>query len=131
MVQQEYAYGVGKRKTANARVRLYRDSGPGIVNGKLMDEVYGWPSWQQKIYEPFHVTNTSGRFRVVAKVSGGGVSSQAEALRHGISRALIAADPAYRPSLKDAGLLTRDARIKERKKYGLKRARKAKQYTKR
>jgi small subunit ribosomal protein S9 len=131
VVQQEYYYGVGKRKTANARVRLYRDSGPGIVNGKLMDEVYGWPSWQRKIYEPFRVTNTSGRFRVVAKVSGGGVSSQAEALRHGISRALLAADVAHRPSLKDAGLLTRDARIKERKKYGLKRARKAKQYTKR
>ncbi len=131
MAQQEYFYGVGKRKTANARVRLYRDDGPGIVNGKLMDEVYGWPSWQQRIHEPFHVTNTSGRFRVVAKVSGGGVSSQADALRHGISRALIAADPANRPPLKDAGLLTRDARIKERKKYGLKRARKAKQYTKR
>ncbi len=131
MVQQEYYYGVGKRKTANARVRLYRDNGPGIVNGKLMDEVYGWPAWQQKIYEPFRVTNTSGRFRVVAKVSGGGVSSQAEALRHGITRALVAADAAYRPPLKDAGLITRDARIKERKKYGLKRARKAKQYTKR
>ena len=131
MVQQEYFYGVGKRKTANARVRLYRDSGPGIVNGKLMDEVYGWPSWQQRINEPFRVTNTSGRFRVVAKVSGGGVSSQADALRHGITRALIAADAAHRPPLKDAGLLTRDARIKERKKYGLKRARKAKQYTKR
>ncbi len=131
MVQQEYYYGVGKRKTANARVRLYRDNGPGIVNGKLMDEVYGWPAWQQKIYEPFRVTNTSGRFRVVAKVSGGGVSSQAEALRHGITRALVAADAAYRSPLKDAGLITRDARIKERKKYGLKRARKAKQYTKR
>ena len=131
MVQQEYYYGVGKRKTSIARVRLYRDSGPAIVNGKPMEEIFGWPSWQQTIKEPFRVTNTTGDYRVVAKVAGGGVSSQADALRHGISRALLEASISLRPTLKDAGLLTRDSRIKERKKYGLKRARKAKQYTKR
>ncbi len=129
--QQQYYYGTGKRKTSIARVRLYKDSGSPIINGKPLEEVFAWPSWQAAIFEPFQVTNTSGEYRVVAKVSGGGVVSQAGALRHGISRALLVADESLRPGLKQAGLLTRDARIKERKKYGLKRARKAKQYTKR
>ena len=131
MNQQQYYYGTGKRKTSVARVRLFSEGGPIIVNGKPMEETYRWESWQKTITEPFKVTETLGSFRVVAKVSGGGVVSQAGALRHGISRALIEADPSLRSVLKKAGLLTRDAREKERKKYGLVRARKAKQYSKR
>ena len=107
------------------------DSGPIIVNGKPMEEVFPWASWQHVVMEPLQVTENTGRCRVVAKVLGGGVASQAGALRHGISRALVEADPTLRTRLKKAGLLTRDAREKESKKYGLKRARKAKQYTKR
>ena len=131
MNEQQYYYGTGRRKTAVARVRLYMERGPIVVNGKPMEEIFGWDSWRAQITAPFHVTNSADQFRVVAKVSGGGVSSQAGALRHGISRALIVADPNLRPGLKKAGLLTRDSREKERKKYGLKRARKAEQYSKR
>ena len=129
--EQHYYYATGRRKTSVARVRLYMDRGPIIVNGRPIEEVFGWPSWQQWATEPLRVTDTLGQFRVVAKVGGGGVVSQAGALRHGISRALIEADPNLRVPLKRRGLLTRDAREKESKKYGLKRARKAKQYTKR
>jgi small subunit ribosomal protein S9 len=107
------------------------ESGPIVVNGRPIEEVFGWESWRQTVNEPFRVTDTGSQFRVVAKVSGGGIVGQAGALRHGIARALMEADPALRPTLKKAGLLTRDAREKERKKPGLKRARKAKQYTKR
>ncbi len=131
MTQQHYYYGTGRRKTSVARVRLYMEPGTTVVNGKAMEEFFGWASWQDLVDEPFKVTGTQGQFRVVAKITGGGVVSQAGALRHGISRALIVADPALRQSLKKAGLLTRDAREKESKKYGLKRARKAQQYTKR
>ena len=129
---QQYYYGTGKRKTAIARVRLYaNDGGPFIVNGKPMDEYFGWSTWQRTANDAFQVTNTLNRFRVVAKVTGGGVNAQAEAVRHGITRALIAFDPALKPALRRAGYVTRDARIKESKKYGLKRARRAPQYTKR
>ena len=131
MEQQHYYYATGRRKTSVARVRLYMEQGPIVVNGKPMEEVFNWGSWVDIITEPFRVTETVGQIRVVAKLSGGGVVSQAGALRHGISRALLVADPALRPRLKKAGLLTRDSREKESKKYGLKRARKAKQYTKR
>ena len=131
MEQQRYYYGTGRRKTAVARVRLYSERGPIIVNGKTMEEMFAWRTWQELITEPFQVTDTRSQFRVVAKVSGGGVVGQAGALRHGISRALIVADPNLRTPLKRAGLLTRDAREKESKKYGLKRARKAQQYSKR
>ena len=131
MEKKQYYYGTGRRKTSVARVRLYMERGPILVNGKPMDEAFGWESWKKLITEPFNVTETQGQFSVVAKVSGGGVVSQAGALRHGISRALIVADPSLRPPLKKAGFLTRDAREKERKKYGLKRARKAEQWTKR
>ena len=130
-MNEQYYYGTGRRKTAVARVRLYMDSGPIIVNGRPVEEAFPWDAWLQQVNEPFRVTDTAGRFRVVAKITGGGVVSQAGALRHGISRAMLVADPNLRPSLKKAGLLTRDSREKERKKYGLKRARKAKQYTKR
>ena len=129
--QQQYYYATGKRKSAVARVRLYSDSGPIVVNGKPLEEAFPWPAWQQTVSLPFLVTNTANQFRVVAKISGGGQVAQADALKHGISRALCVADPGLRPPLKKAGLLTRDSREKERKKYGLKRARKAKQYTKR
>ena len=128
---QQYYYATGRRKTSVARVRLYMDSGPIVVNGKPLAEAFPWDSWQQTITEPFRVTNTQARFRVTAQVNGGGIVGQAGALRHGISRALTVADPNLRAPLKKAGLLTRDAREKERHKYGLKRARKAKQWTKR
>ncbi len=131
MIEQQYYYATGKRKTAVARVRLYRDRGPIVVNGKPIEEAFPWPAWQQLVHLPFLVTNSANEFRVVARTSGGGQVSQADALKHGISRALCEADPTLRTPLKRAGLLTRDAREKERKKYGLKRARKAKQYTKR
>jgi small subunit ribosomal protein S9 len=131
LIEQQYYYATGKRKTAVARVRLYRDRGPIVVNGKPIEEAFPWPAWQQLVHLPFLVTNSANEFRVVARTSGGGQVSQADALKHGISRALCEADPTLRLPLKRAGLLTRDAREKERKKYGLKRARKAKQYTKR
>lgn len=131
MTQQHYYYGTGRRKTSIARVRVYMENGPVIVNGEPMEEVFPWDTWQNTVLEPFRVTRTEGQFRVVAKVTGGGVVSQAGALRHGISRALLEADPNLRLPLKRAGLLTRDSREKESKKYGLKRARKAQQYTKR
>ena len=131
MVQKQYYYGTGRRKRSVARVRLYMERGPIIVNGKPMEEAFGWPSWQDLITQPFMVTETQGQFRVVAKINGGGTVGQAGALRHGIARALLEADPNLRPRLKKAGLLTRDAREKESKKYGLKRARKAEQYSKR
>ena len=128
----QYYYGTGKRKTAIARVRLYADEGgPFIVNSKPMDEYFGWATWQRVATDAFQVTNMMNRFRVVAKVAGGSVNAQAEAIRHGITRALITFDPALKPALRRAGFVTRDARIKESKKYGLKRARRAPQYTKR
>ena len=129
--EPQYHYATGRRKTSIARVRLYMDSGGIVVNGRPLTEAFPWDSWQDLINEPFRVINGLGRYSVVAKISGGGVTGQAGALRHGISRALIVSDPSLRAPLKKAGLLTRDAREKERKKYGLKRARKAKQYTKR
>ena len=132
MVEQQYTYAVGRRKTSVAQVRLYQDAGPIVVEDKLIEEAFPFSTWQQIINEPFTVTNTQGKFRVVAKVKGGGVSGRAGAIRHGISRALAEVDNGkYRGELKKAGLLTRDSRVKERKKPGLKGARKAKQYAKR
>ena len=127
-----YFYGTGRRKTAVARVRLYPGTGEISVNGKTSDEYFGGRGlYQQVIRQPLALTNTVERFNVLVRVSGGGVSGQAGAVRHGIARALTRADIELRPGLKRAGLLTRDAREKERKKVGLKRARKAPQYTKR
>ena len=132
MVEQQYTYAVGRRKTSVAQVRLYQDAGPIVVEDKLIEEAFPFSTWKQIINEPFTVTNTQGKFRVVAKVKGGGVSGRAGAIRHGISRALAEVENGkYRGELKKAGLLTRDSRVKERKKPGLKGARKAKQYTKR
>jgi len=130
--QQHYHYGTGKRKCAIARVRLYTDDpGPMIVNGKPSDEYFNWEPWKVILNQAFLVTDTVNRFRVVAKVSGGGVNAQAEAIRHGIARALVVFDQDLKVTLRRHGLMTRDSRIKESKKYGLKRARRAPQYTKR
>ena len=129
--QQQYYYATGRRKNAIARVRLYMEKGPVVVNGKPIEEAFPWENWQRVINEPFRTSDTQGRFRVVAKVSGGGITGQAGAIRHGIARALQIAAPNLSTPLKRAGLLTRDPRVKERRKYGLKKARKAKQFTKR
>ena len=130
--EQEYYYGTGKRKTSIAKVRLYLGNGNIIrVNDKPLEEAFPWFIWQITVKEPLEVTNSLGRFHVVAQVKGGGISSQSQAVRHGIARALVAFDEGLKKPLRRHGLLTRDARIKERKKYGLKRARRAPQYTKR
>ncbi|TET86526.1 MAG: 30S ribosomal protein S9 [Dehalococcoidia bacterium] len=131
MTDQAYFYGTGKRKTAIARVRLLPGSGTVIINGKPLEELFPQLALQAVILEPLRVTDTSDRFNTVAKVEGGGISGQAGAIRHGIARALVKTDEGLKPLLRQYGLLTRDARVKERKKYGLKRARKAPQYTKR
>ena len=125
-------YATGKRKTAIARVRLLPGEGEIVVNGRTLDEHFGNAVNEADVRMPFRVTGTEGRFNVMIKVEGGGVTGQAGAIRHGIARALLELDPeGYRLPLRQAGLLTRDPRMKERKKYGLKRARKAPQYTKR
>lgn len=128
---QRYYYGTGKRKTAVAQVRLYDGSGQIIINGKSFENVLPWLPWQATALEPFRVTEMAARFTVVAKIHGGGISAWAQALRHGITRALIEYDPSLKPILRRYGLITRDSRVKESKKYGLKRARRAPQYTKR
>ena len=129
---QRYFYGTGKRKSSIAKVRLYLDDGgPILVNNKPMDEYFNWMPWQKTVVEAFQISDTMNRFRVVVKVEGGGVHSQAQAIRHGIARALVVYDADLKGGLRSHGLITRDARIKESKKYGLKRARRAPQYTKR
>ena len=129
---EQYYYGTGKRKTAIARVRLYPgDGGQDQVNGKPMDEAIPWDFWRQRAQEPLRVTNLRDRFAVRVTVHGGGASSQADAICHGVARALVVYDETLKKELRRHGFLTRDARIKESKKYGLKRARRAPQYTKR
>ncbi len=132
MTTPAFYYGTGRRKTAVARVRLLPGEGEIVVNGRTMDEHFGNAVNEAEVRMPFRVTGTEGRFNVLIKVEGGGVTGQAGAIRHGIARALLQLDPeGNRLALRQAGLLTRDPRMKERKKYGLKRARKAPQYTKR
>ena len=126
-----FYYGTGRRKTAVARVRLLPGEGEIVVNGRTMDQHFGNAVNEADVRMPFRVTGTDGRFNTMVKVEGGGVTGQAGAIRHGIARALLQIDEANRLPLRQAGLLTRDPRMKERKKYGLKRARKAPQYTKR
>lgn len=128
---QHYYYGLGRRKAAVARVRLYPGNGAVVVNGRPLEDVIFRASQRQDMMLPLAVTETSGRFNVQAMVKGGGVTGWTGALRLGIARALVAADEGYRRTLRQHGLLTRDARVKERKKPGLKRARKAPQFTKR
>ncbi len=126
-----YFYGTGRRKKSIARVRLYPGTGNITVNGKTIDEYFGLETLKLIINQPFGTTETAGKFDVVANVAGGGLSGQAGAIRHGLSRALVKADETYKPVLKKAGFLTRDPRMKERKKYGLKAARRAPQFSKR
>jgi len=129
-VSTNYVYGTGRRKTAVARVRLLPGDGAIVVNGKPANEYFGGGN-DSALLLPFRVTETDGRYSASILVAGGGVSGQVGAIRHGIARALLSAHPDARHALREAGLLTRDPRAKERKKYGLKRARKAPQYTKR
>jgi small subunit ribosomal protein S9 len=129
--EQAYFRGTGKRKTAVAQVKLMSGNGAIVVNGKPFEEVFPIPRLQTVIMEPLRVIDSVDKFNAVVKVGGGGVSSQAGAIRHGISRALVVMDEQLKPLLRSHGLLTRDARIKERKKYGLRGARKARQYRKR
>src|SRR5438477_11693375 len=128
---QHYFHGTGRRKTSVARVRLFAGEGAIIVNGKPLEEYFPRQLYQQLIEHAFRVSETLGKFNTTVRVEGGGITGQAEAVRHGIARALCRANEDYRPILSKAGLLTRDSRERERKKYGLKRARKAPQYTKR
>ena len=127
----DLGHGVGRRKTAVARVYLREGNGEVIVNGKKIDEYFVCASDCAKVNQPFAVTETEGKFNLVINVYGGGIHGQAEACRHGVARALLEADAEYRPVLKAAGFLTRDPRMKERKKYGLKAARRAPQFSKR
>ena len=126
-----YYYGTGRRKHSVARVRMYPGTGKITINGRDIDEYFGLETLKLIVRQPMEITNTLGRFDIVCTVAGGGVSGQAGAIRHGISRALIKANPDLRESLKKAGFLTRDPRMKERKKYGLKAARRAPQFSKR
>lgn len=131
MTEQRYYYGTGRRKGAIARVRLYASPGNVTVNGKPLEEAFPGPGWMASIRAPLRVTGSGDSVTVVARAHGGGVSGQADAVALGIARALVEMDPDMKTPLRAAGLLTRDARVKESKKYGLKRARKAPQYTKR
>ena len=126
-----YYEGVGRRKRAVARVRLYPGEGEMIINGKPVDEYFGRPQDWRNVMAPFVLTESQNRFNLSVLVKGGGITGQAHAIRHGIARALLRADPDAKAALRRAGFLTRDPREKERKKPGLKRARKAPQYTKR
>jgi small subunit ribosomal protein S9 len=126
-----YYQGTGRRKSAMARVRLYPGDGSIIVNDKPVEEYFSRKRDILHLTEPLRVTATQDSFDLTVKVEGGGISGQAGAVRHGIARALLEADPNLRPTLRKGGFLTRDPRAKERKKPGLKRARKAPQYTKR
>lgn len=130
--KERYHYGTGRRKSAVARVRLVPGTGEMSVNGRTAEDYFGGRTiLQTTVQQPLVLTQTGSQYDVIVKVLGGGTSGQAGAVRHGIARALVRSDDELRPALKSAGLLTRDARVKERKKVGLKRARKAPQYTKR
>lgn len=127
----QYYYGTGRRKTSVARVRLYPGKGDIIINDKALDEYFPREVDRLQVRAPLDANNLIDQFNVMVKVRGGGISGQAGAVRHGIARALLVASPELRPTLRKQGVLTRDPRMKERKKPGLKRARKAPQYTKR
>ena len=131
MDKQSYFYGTGRRKEAVARVKLMSGNGAIIVNGTPYEERFPSIEHQRVITQPFLSTESTGKYNAVIKVEGGGVSGQSGAIAHGISRALVRANESYKPILRQNGLLTRDDRTKERQKPGLKRARKAPQYTKR
>ena len=124
-------YGTGRRKTSVARVRLVPGDGKVVINGRDMKEYFGLGTLELIVRQPLVLTEMGDKYDVLAKVAGGGASGQAGAIRHGISRALLELDGELRPALKKAGFLTRDPREKERRKYGLKKARKASQFSKR
>ncbi len=126
-----YFYGTGRRKKSVARVRLVPGTGVITINDRDIEEYFGLDTLKLVVNQPFGVTNTTGKFDIICRVNGGGFSGQAGAIRHGVSKALLQADANYRPALKKAGFLTRDPRMKERKKYGLKAARRAPQFSKR
>ena len=129
--KKPYFYGTGRRKSSVARVRIIPGSGTVTINKRDIDDYFGLETLKAVVRQPFGVTSTEGKFDLVVSVAGGGVSGQAGAIRHGVARALLQANAEYRPLLKKAGFLTRDPRMKERKKYGLKAARRASQFSKR
>ena len=126
-----YFYGTGRRKSSVARVRVYAGSGNVTINGRDIDDYFGLETLKLLVRQPLTLTETADKFDIVCTVAGGGVTGQAGAIRHGLSRALLQYDAELRPVLKKAGFLTRDPRMKERKKYGLKAARRAPQFSKR
>ncbi len=128
---ENYFYGTGRRKSSVARVRLLPGSGNVTINGRAMDEYFGLETLRMLVRQPMELTGTMGKYDVIVNVVGGGVSGQAGAIRHGITRALIESDETLKSVLKKAGFVTRDPRMKERKKYGLKAARRAPQFSKR
>lgn len=124
-------FGTGRRKSSVARVRLLPGEGNITINKRTIDDYFGMEAQRKEVLRPLELTNTAGKYDVIVRVEGGGFTGQAGAIRHGISRALLQLDPQTRPVLKAAGFLTRDPRMKERKKYGLKGARRAPQFSKR
>lgn len=126
-----YFYGTGRRKSSVARVRVYAGTGSITINGRDIDDYFGLETLKLIVRQPLNITDTLGKFDIVCTVTGGGVTGQAGAIRHGLSRALLQYNEELRPALKKAGFLTRDPRMKERKKYGLKAARRAPQFSKR
>ena len=130
--KRQYQYGTGRRKSSVARVRVYQGgTGSITINGRDIDDYFGLDTLKMVVRQPLAATDLVGKVDIICTVEGGGVSGQAGALRHGISRALLLVNPEYRAILKKAGFLTRDPRMKERKKYGLKAARRAPQFSKR
>lgn len=131
MYESNYYYGTGRRKSSVARVRVYPGTGKITINDRDIDNYFGLETLKLIVRQPLALTGTAEKFDIVCKVAGGGVTGQAGAIRHGLSRALLQFDENLRPTLKKAGFLTRDPRMKERKKYGLKGARRAPQFSKR
>ena len=131
MYESNFYYGTGRRKSSVARVRVYPGTGKITINERDIDDYFGLETLKLIVRQPMALTETLGKFDIVAKVAGGGFTGQAGAIRHGLSRALLQYDESLRPTLKKAGFLTRDPRMKERKKYGLKAARRASQFSKR
>ena len=129
--KRPYFYGTGRRKKSVARVRLYAGTGSVKINDRDIDDYFGLETLKLIVRQPLNLTGTADKFDIECRVAGGGVTGQAGAIRHGIARALLEVNPEYRAALKAAGFLTRDPRMKERKKYGLKAARRAPQFSKR